>query len=102
MWFFKKKKIELIKRNFEPSYFSNKDNQDFFETNGYVILKNIVSEIEIEELHIKFNELKKMDGFDVKNKFESSGNFNSIKVQEFVFDTINKFMQKIAIRFAKI
>jgi hypothetical protein len=99
MWFLKEKKISKVRRNFSTPYFKNSKVQEEFEFNGYVILKNIINDTEIKEIEIFFEKLKKLPSYNVKDIFESSGNFICKDTQKLIFDFVESFMYKIADRF---
>lgn len=99
MWFLKEKDIIPIKRNFSIPYFKNQSVQHDFEKNGYVILKNLITESELNEVQDFFNDLKKLPSYTVNEIFESSGNFTCRDTQKMIFDFVESFMHKIADRF---
>lgn len=102
MCFLKRKSIHLTQRDFKPVYLLDENTQRHFEIYGYAIIRNIITEIEIEEAWNKFNEIKKMNGYAVNKSFESSGNFESIELQRYIFNFIQYFMNKTAIRYANL
>lgn len=97
---FKRNSFTVEKRQFESKYFLDATAQNTFETNGYVVLKDVVQPEEIELAQQKFKELQRMEGYDVNKKFESSGNFASTKTQENVFAFVENFTRNVAKRFA--
>lgn len=102
MFFFRKNKLYPQKRNFKPSYFLNDDNQKYFEENGYVVLQNLVTEVEIQEATRFFDTIKSLPSYKVEQKFESAGNFECKETQSLIFEYINSFIPKIAQRFANL
>lgn len=102
MFFFRKKKYTPPNRNFSTFYFQNEEKQSFFNKNGYVVIENIVNEEEIHDAYSKFQEIKKLEGYNVNERFESSGNFTSVSTQETIFKYIAEYMHKIAPRFANM
>lgn len=100
MLFFKRQIISPVKRNFNPAYLKEESIQKHFEEYGYAILKNVLTEDEISVALTEFDALTKTEGYNVKNIFESSGNFKSVELQKKVFAFIYQFMSKIADRFA--
>lgn len=102
MWFFKQKEVSKLKRNFSVTYFKDIAIQKEYELNGYVVLKNIISDTEIAEIESFFEQLKKLPSYNVKDTFESSGNFLCKETQKLIFEFVEQFMQKISERFVKI
>lgn len=100
LFFNRKSKLSIIKRNYDIPYLIDKDAQHNLAKNGYTVLKNIVSKNEIDEALDFFEELKNKDGYEVNKIFRSTGNFKSFELQQSVFNFIGKFMLKIAPRFA--
>lgn len=97
----RKKKYTLTKqRDFKTKYFLDLDIQMKFERDGYVVLKDVVSAAELQDAYRHFLKLSEMEGYNVTAKFESSGNFVSKYIQEFVFRYVNKFISDVAPRFA--
>lgn len=95
MWPFKTQQLPTIHRVFDPAYFKNEEDQKTFEKQGYVIIKNVVSDEVIDDAKKTFHDLKKMEGYNVHSNFESSGNFTSVSTQQFVFQYLIKVMQKV-------
>ncbi len=102
MWFFKKQKISFPKRNFSPAYLLDNQLQQSLEREGYAIGRNLVTPEEIEELNSFFLDLQKIEGYDVNEIFESSGNFNSVELQQHIFAFVKSFLHRIADRFANL
>lgn len=100
--FFSKPTINLKQRNFAPRYLLDEQNQKHFEQEGYVILKNIIESSEIEDAIATYKSIQLDKDFDVKKKFESSGNFQSVKLQTEVFKYVEHFMTLTANRYANL
>ena len=80
--------IKPIIRNFSPAYLLDKNAQEKIKTEGYAILENIYTDTELNNINSFYNEIKLHNGFNVKTKFESSGNFISIELQNRIFKYI--------------
>jgi ectoine hydroxylase-related dioxygenase (phytanoyl-CoA dioxygenase family) len=102
MWFFKKQKITEVKRDFSKPYFRDNHFQQSFEKYGYVVLKDIITDEEINEALAIFHALQQMDAYKVDSRFESAGNFICKETQAFIFDFIREYSKKIAPRFANL
>lgn len=102
MFFFNRHKIHPVHRKFEPSFLSDSVLQNNFEREGFVVLRNIIREEEIEDALTKFRAIQKKEGYEIKDRFESSGNFRSADLQKDIFNYIEDFMHKIAPRFANL
>lgn len=102
MFFFSRQHIQPIHRNFSPSYMLDDDIQVQLMEQGYAILRNIIREDEIQEALAVFEQIKENEGYDVQEKFESSGNFKSVTLQQYVFSFIKKFMLNTAHRYANL
>lgn len=99
MWFFKEKEIPKTERNFDVKYFKNNQHQQAFESEGFVVIKNIIIESELDEIYDFFLTIKKLPSYNVNEIFESSGNFECRETQKLIFEFVEKFMNKIADRF---
>ncbi len=97
-----RKPLKPIKRNFSPAYFLDQHIQDTYVQQGYVVIRNVVPDQLIEEALLQFDLLQKKDGYRVDRKFESSGNFPSVSLQQFVFEQVARLMQELAPRFANL
>lgn len=100
MFFIKKHTIKPVQRNFTPAYFLDSATQDFFEENGYVVIKDIINEDELIEARTFFEKIKSLPSYKVDKKFESAGNFECKQTQTLIFEFIKKFMSAVAARFS--
>lgn len=94
--------IKPVQRNFNPAYLLDKSQQEYFEKEGYVVIRNVLTELEIEEIKDTYKIIQADKDFEVKNKFESSGNFQSAKLQTRVFNYIEEFMKRTSNRYANL
>lgn len=102
MFFIKRPDISPIKRDFSKPYLSCPEVQSTYEREGWVVIRNAVTETEIAEAKETFQALSGMEGYAVGEKFESSGNFRSAGLQRTVFSYVHGFMSRIADRFANL
>jgi|GEM_PF-3413509 len=99
---FFRKPLEIITRSFSPAYFLDQHIQDTYVKHGYVVIRNIVPDDLIEDALLKFDFLQQKDGYRVDKKFESSGNFPSVSLQQFVFEQVSRIMLELAPSFANL
>lgn len=97
MFFINKQYLPKIERNFSPEYFIEKNQQYEFKKNGFIILKDVISDNLINEALKHFDVIKEMKGYEVKDKFESTGNFSSKEIQQSVFDFVQRYITKVTI-----
>lgn len=95
-------KIKKIERNFNPPYINDETVFKSFKEEGYAIIRNIIKEKELNDAYTMFENIKNDKEYNVYEKFESSGNFNSRKLQQQIFTFIKSFMQKTAHRYANL
>jgi ectoine hydroxylase-related dioxygenase (phytanoyl-CoA dioxygenase family) len=92
MIFFNKYKFEKVKRDFDPPFLLNPAYQSHFNEFGYVIIKNIITEENINWAKDAFEMIKKKDGFLASEIFESTGNFKNKVLQQYIFKFIEAYM----------
>lgn len=94
--------IKPIQRNFNPAYLLDKSQQEQFEREGYVLIRDVYTKEEIDKIISFYNEIKTNKDFNVQSKFESSGNFSSIELQNKIFQYIEHLMKNTAVRYANL
>ncbi|MFN8276294.1 MAG: phytanoyl-CoA dioxygenase family protein [Chitinophagales bacterium] len=96
------KQPTLIKRCFEPAFFQEKTVQEEFVQNGYTVIRNVLTAEELGRVWQAYHEISAMPGFDVHQQFESTGNFKSRELQEYIFSFVHKLDAVVAPRFADL
>ena len=92
MFFLKKYELKECKRDFTPYYLFNKEQQEHFNQFGYVVLKDVISEAQLNLAKNEFELIQQKEGYLIKDNFESTGNFISRDLQEYIFKFIEKYM----------
>lgn len=69
-----------VNYNFELDFFLNNEHKVFFKENGYVVIKNIVSEYAINSILAAFNKLKSHSNYYESDGFITSANYG-IEIQ---------------------
>jgi hypothetical protein len=92
--FFKKKEVSFnFNRILKYNYFKNKNNNDI-QKNGYTIIKNVVSNAQLQFLEDTYLQLTKFTEYTIEEKFQNSGRFRSPEIRNFVMDNIGKFSKE--------
>jgi ectoine hydroxylase-related dioxygenase (phytanoyl-CoA dioxygenase family) len=92
--FFKKIEITFnFGRLLKYNYFNDKNINDI-QKNGYVIIKNVVSNTQLQSLEDTYHQLTKFPEYSIEDKFQNSGRFRSPEIRNFVMDSIGKFSKE--------
>lgn len=98
---FKKESPIQIKneRVFKYNYFKDKQLQDNYVKNGYLILKNVIDDVQIDYLKSIYSQLTQFSEYNIQDKFQNSGRFQSTEIRNFVMDSIGKFSKDFLPKF---
>jgi hypothetical protein len=92
--FFKRKEVSFnFNRILKYNYFKNKNNNDI-QKDGYTIIKNVVSNAQLQFLEDTYHQLTKFTEYTIEEKFQNSGRFRSPEIRNFVMDNIGKFSKE--------
>lgn len=89
-----KSDLKLIKRDFPLNYLIDTSSFNEYKKYGYIVLKNCISEKQINELLGIYDELKAFPDFFIKDRFQNSGRFQSREIRNFVMERIGKFSKE--------
>jgi len=78
-------------RNLSLNYFKDKTHHNDIQTNGFVIIKDAVSESNIRLLEETYQKLTQFPDYSITNKFQNSGRFQSPEIRNFVMENIGVF-----------
>ncbi|MEZ5054297.1 MAG: phytanoyl-CoA dioxygenase family protein [Chitinophagales bacterium] len=88
---FRPKEIKIPERSFPHNYFLDKSKMDEIKKKGYTVLKQVVTEQQIEYLHTTYQKLTHFPDYNIQDKFQNSGRFRSPEIRNFVMENIEKF-----------
>jgi len=89
----------LIKRSFEPSLFISKEDQELFNKQGFVHLKNVLTQSEIQSLISLYHTSKDMNGFQNTDYYINSIGFEDKNIRTFLKENTERILQPILPRF---
>ena len=84
-----------VDRIFEPQYLLSGEAHEFYKANGYVVLKNVVSTQDLNVMQSVYDEISKMDGFELQDKFLNSGRLSSSEIRQKVVSSIKEVSERI-------
>ena len=85
-------KIKInLKRDLPINYFIHKEYHNEIRDKGFVVIKNVVSNNELEKLQSIFNKLESFTEYSIHDKFQNSGRFRSTEIRNFVMQNIELF-----------
>lgn len=93
------KERTLLKRSFSPALFISPDDQTFFNQNGYVHLKNILSEEELTSLNDLYVTASKMEGFQQTEYYINSIGFDNKNIRLYLKEHTEKTLATILPKF---
>lgn len=88
-------------RNISYDHFLHTEHKEFYKENGYVIIKNIVSDEAIEIIINAYNKMAAMTDFYISDNFIASPNYGK-NVQDFVQNELKKANQLIIPKIFKV
>lgn len=81
-------------RNIHVNYFINEEYHHEVKKNGYVVIKNIVTEKDLTFLQDVFNNLELFPAYKIDDKFQNSGRYRSADIRNFVMKNIEIFSKE--------
>lgn len=92
--FFHKKTPPVLNRKFERYFLSDENNIEI-ENRGYSLVQNAISENDLNFLTKAFEQLQNFPEYNINDKFQNSGRFQSPEIRRFVMNTIETFSKQL-------
>lgn len=81
-------------RTTKNTYILDNTTSNFFNENGYVVLRNVLSDGILNQVESIFHEMSKLDGFEIKQHFTTSPNYGKT-IQQYVHTQLQQLSIKI-------
>jgi len=91
---FKTQELLITERKFPNNFFLDKTHYNTIEKYGYLVLKNVVPQNQINFLSETYSQLTQFPEYSIQGKFQNSGRYSSPEIRSFVMKQIGHFSKE--------